>query len=350
MRLTARPGASAENSSIGRAALRNWAGFGDLTPILFGPEPTARARAWIDRHRWVKAEAAFDEAALARPFDADIVLERARFHAARSRPERADNDFVQAYALGSRKLELIETILRSEVLFHRVVAQTPDSAASLWSQRGDSRARQQRWAEAAADYDQAVRLQPEELWRRQRQILSHAAAGELDQLQRARSDLLDRFGRMTDPGTANTVAWYGSLAPGVDARLEALVRLAELAVNGAPAAQSNADNSVPAAYQNTLGAALYRAGRFEEAIRRLEEGIKLQNGPSLPQDWVFLAMAHHRLGHRDQAHRYLESLRSRQTGAERDQSWTVLEIRLLRSEAEAVILYDPIFPADPFAH
>ena len=26
-----------------------------------------------------------------------------------------------------------------------------------------------------------------------------------------------------------------------------------------------------------------------------------------------------------------------------------LEIRLLRSEAEAVNLYDPLFPADPFA-
>ncbi len=26
-----------------------------------------------------------------------------------------------------------------------------------------------------------------------------------------------------------------------------------------------------------------------------------------------------------------------------------LKIRLLRSEAEAVILYDPVFPADPFA-
>ena len=27
-----------------------------------------------------------------------------------------------------------------------------------------------------------------------------------------------------------------------------------------------------------------------------------------------------------------------------------LEIRLLRSEAEAVVLYDPIFPSNPFAH
>ena len=31
------------------------------------------------------------------------------------------------------------------------------------------------------------------------------------------------------------------------------------------------------------------------------------------------------------------------------QSWIELEIRLLRGEADVVVLYDPIFPVDPFA-
>src|SRR5262249_47651473 len=30
-----------------------------LDPVLFGPEPTARARAWAERKQWAKAEAAF---------------------------------------------------------------------------------------------------------------------------------------------------------------------------------------------------------------------------------------------------------------------------------------------------
>jgi Flp pilus assembly protein TadD len=51
---------------------------------------------------------------------------------------------------------------------------------------------------------------------------------------------------------------------------------------------------------NTLGAALYRAGRFDEAIRRLEEGLQSRGGGN-PADWPLLAMADHRLGHRDQA-------------------------------------------------
>jgi len=103
-----------------------------------------------------------------------------------------------------------------------------------------------------------------------------------------------------------------------------------------------------AIYLNTLGAALYRAGRLEEAIRRLEEGIQLRNGTSIPQDWVFLATAHHRLGHRAQARQYLDRLCSRQPSTDPVEFWNELEIRLLRSEAEATILYDPIFPPDPF--
>ena len=69
----------------------------------------------------------------------------------------------------------------------------------------------------------------------------------------------------------------------------------------------------------------------------------------VPEDWVFLAMAHHRLGHRDRARRYLERLRSRQPSTDPNQFWNEVEIRLLKSEAEATVLYDPIFPADPFA-
>jgi len=313
-----------------------------LDPILFGPEPTARARAWIERQRWTEAEAACDEVVLARPFDADVVLERARFHAARSRPDKADDDFLRAYALGSRDLKLIETISRSEVLFQRALAQAPDSAAPLWSERGEDHARQQRWAEAAADYAQIVRLKPEDLTLRHRQILLLIAAGELDQLQRARSDVLDRFGRTAIAGVANDASRCYSLAPGMDDRLDALVRLAELGADGATASEKER-------FLTTLGAALYRAARFEDAIRCLDEGIQLKGAKAEPRDWVFLAMAHHRLGHRELAHRHLESLRNCQPSTDPDQFWTELEIRLLRSEAEATILYDPIFPADPFA-
>ena len=123
----------------------------------------------------------------------------------------------------------------------------------------------------------------------------------------------------------------------------ASVRLAEFAVNSFTADQKHLA-------LNTLGATLYRAGRFEDAIRRLKEGVKARNGAEEPLDWPFLSMAHHRIGHRDEARRWLDRLRNRRPSTDPDRFWEELEIRLLRSEAEAVILYDPVFPADPFAH
>jgi hypothetical protein len=122
--------------------------------------------------------------------------------------------------------------------------------------------------------------------------------------------------------------------------LRETVRLAELAVNLEP----------KDGYKlKTLGAALYRAARFAEAVRRLEEGIKERKGESSEADWVFLAMAHHRLGHHDQARRWLDRFPVRGPDPDPSAFWGELEIRLLRAEAEAVVLSDPIFPADPFA-
>ena len=124
---------------------------------------------------------------------------------------------------------------------------------------------------------------------------------------------------------------------------EVLVWLAEASVKGA------SEFTKPDCLK-ALGAALYRAGRFEEAIRRLEEAIRLRDGESLAQGWPFLAMAHHRLGHRDEARRWLDRLRNYKYSTDPNKFWDELEIRLLRRKAESVILYDPIFPADPFAH
>src|SRR5262249_32102425 len=99
----------------------------------------------------------------------------------------------------------------------------------------------------------------------------------------------------------------------------------------------------------TLGAALYRAGRYDQAIGRLEEAIRARGGQGRPRDWAFLALAHHRLGHRAEARGWLRRLREHRPSEDPARFWDELEIRLLRSEAEAVVLDDPAFPDDPFA-
>ena len=173
--------------------------------------------------------------------------------------------------------------------------------------------------------------------------LALLGSGDRAGWRRSIAALLDRFGGTINSRTANDVAWACALGPEATADPGVPVRLAEVAVQGTTT-QATRPN-----YLNTLGAALYRAGRFDEAIRRLEEGIQAPGRGGIPSDWPFLAMAHHRLGHRDEARRWLDRLREHQPSEDPDQFWDELEIRLLRSEAEAVVLYDPAFPDDPFA-
>ena len=222
---------------------------------------------------------------------------------------------------------------------------TPGTAEAsvLLRLRGDEFALRGSWERAAACYSEIIRFSPEDIFARHHQVLVLLAAGDRGAAQRAGFDLLDRFHKTTTPWVANHVAWCLVLDPGDVANHEASVRLAEIAAEGYRM-------DLKHFALKTLGAALYRAGRFEDAIRWLEERVRLSAGPEDAQDWAFLAMAHHRLGHRDEARRWLDCLRNRQPSTDPNQLWDELEIRLLRSEAEALVLYDPVFPADPFAH
>ena len=79
-------------------------------------------------------------------------------------------------------------------------------------------------------------------------------------------------------------------------------------------------------------------------ISRLEVGTRLRTGTEEPLDWPFVAMAHRRLGHPDEARRWLDRLCDRQSNPDGSQFWEELEIRLLHSEAEVLILCGPVFP------
>jgi tetratricopeptide (TPR) repeat protein len=115
-----------------------------------------------------------------------------------------------------------------------------------------------------------------------------------------------------------------------------------------------------------LGAALLRAGRIDEAVRRFEESMAVE------RDWPLsdlnaygLALAHHRMGHHDQARGWLERAESwldrldRTYAAEAPgvctgqrqvpiafEIWVYAQV--LRREAVGPIL-DSAFPSDPFA-
>jgi WD40 repeat protein len=201
------------------------------------------------------------------------------------------------------------------------------------------------WELAAASFGKLVEGDPNSLQYRYSHILLLEEARNRVGVQRACEDLLKRFGNATDPAQANDVAWSCVLVPDAVADREAPIRLAEDAL----ARWSAGERSD---VLNTLGAALYRAGRFEEAIRRLKESSQTQSGERVPRGYAFLALAHHRLGHRDESKRWLDKLRDYQSHQVTNYTWDDLEIDILRREAESLILgstlaIPPTAPATP---
>ncbi len=98
-------------------------------------------------------------------------------------------------------------------------------------------------------------------------------------------------------------------------------------------------------FSNALGGLLLRAGRVDEAIVRLKEGITAAV-VEIPTDWAYLAMAHAKKGDLAEARRTLERLRA--AGPDSSSSfWDLQELALLRGEAES-LLFDIGFPSDPF--
>jgi tetratricopeptide (TPR) repeat protein len=244
--------------------------------------------------------------------------------------------------------------------------------------RGHAHAASGHWDRAATDYTTATELAAvdPEVW--YFLALARLAGGDAQGYRTACAGLLQRFGASTDILTANWVAWTCALAPDAVPDLARPVGLAEGAVasrdpfslskalpvfgastvvllvspggegplRAASALFPGRTLSKEANRLNTLGAALYRAGRLEDAVQRLSEAVRAHGRDGTYADWLFLAMAHQRLGHAAEARRWLEkAVRwldragwSRPTDVGSSPNWQVRqEAQLLRQEAEALV-------------
>jgi WD40 repeat protein len=189
------------------------------------------------------------------------------------------------------------------------------------------------WNGGATVAKKLMESDPTNLALRQVHILMLIKAGNWEEVRRACEDLLRRFRSTTDPGQANRVAWYCVLADDALSDREAPVRLAAAALSAIPEGARERSQVL-----TTLGAALYRAGRFEEAVRHLNESVQARPREERPQTLVFLALAHHRLGHDDEARRWLDKLVSIQPKEGFDMTREDMEIRILSHEAQSLIL------------
>jgi tetratricopeptide (TPR) repeat protein len=163
----------------------------------------------------------------------------------------------------------------------------------------------------------------------QRQALAMLKAGDRDNYRKLCAQVLQQEGATNLASVANNLAWVCSVSPDAINDYTHPVALAQAVVRAAQSAEAKIGAL------NTLGAILYRAGRYREAIEQLNEGIRLTQGPGAHLDWVFLAMAHHRLGESEQAHKYLARVGGPQPNS--SSLWDRLEVEILQREARQLI-------------
>jgi uncharacterized protein (TIGR03067 family) len=147
------------------------------------------------------------------------------------------------------------------------------------------------WGKAAAEFAKASELQPDDsnLWRFR--AVAHFAMGDADAYRQTCAAMLQRFKKTEDDRTAANVLLACVLRDDTFpdmGRLLPLTRVVDRLWHWGTWVR---------------GAALYRAGRYEEAVRCLERAAMTFNPRAW--DWCFLAMAHHRLRHDDEARRCL---------------------------------------------
>jgi serine/threonine protein kinase/WD40 repeat protein/Flp pilus assembly protein TadD len=174
---------------------------------------------------------------------------------------------------------------------------------NVWHNRGIAHLALGHFKEAGDDLEKAAGM--EGVWPLTWFNLAEARAfqGDAAGYRRACTGLLRNFGRYS----LSNVVWNCCLAPGGAADGNVLIRLAEqdrstAAEQDRPKGQ-NAEGLAGA--RTALGAALYRADKYQEAITVLTENKDVHGA----YDGLFLAMAHHRLGQKRRAEKYLnESL------------------------------------------
>jgi len=275
--------------------------------------------------------------------------DRAEAHAALGQWEQAAAGYDRALELAapagkgwySRWGLLCDELARRDELFERVASRRPD-AAEMGVERARHHLLRGRWPTAAEHYAKALNNSPAadphfEMG------CARLLAGDADGYRRLCADLARRAGEKPTPSEAFVLARTCAIggASGVDPA--AAVRWGEAAV----AARRSAW------YLSALGMAHYRAGQYEQAVARLEESNRLGwNQVADAQNWLLLAMCHHRLGDRERAgealSRAVELTRLASPnvagGPARALPPDWAGIELLRREAEALVPVGPVTP------
>jgi serine/threonine protein kinase/WD40 repeat protein/Flp pilus assembly protein TadD len=203
----------------------------------------------------------------------------------------------------------------------------------VFHRRGHALLRMNRFEDALADYSAASALRPLDAHLRACKgvCLFHlkryaAAVDELEAAFRSDPETVRAITNLDQE--MNDRAWVLANDGGARRDAPAATRLAALSVSLAPGKQVSL---------NTLGVALYRAGKFARAIETLEQSLEAGRGRFDGFDLFFLAMAHCRLNHVEQARACLDRARSWTVTHRNDlDSRNADDLARFRAEAEAL--------------
>jgi tetratricopeptide (TPR) repeat protein len=202
----------------------------------------------------------------------------------------------------------------------------------VWRERAEARSENGDFARAANDFAEARKLGPDSHFDWYCEALAHLAAGNREAHRNTCRAMARHFGSSSDNRALHNVLRAAASAADVLDDPAPLVRMAE------ESARIGED------YVRFVGVALYRAGRYQESIRRFEEASQL--APLKAWELYFLAMAHHRLGDVERAKRAMAQAERWIADADRrekvgdQQAWRGwhrrIEVRCIRQEAESL--------------
>jgi tetratricopeptide (TPR) repeat protein len=189
-----------------------------------------------------------------------------------------------------------------DMSFYTLAVEADPNAAWAHGARGSAYAEQDQWEEAGADFARAVELNESEPLYLYREALVRLQLGDVADYRQICTAALARL----DPTRNDAIhwpVWTCVLSADAVADWNEPLRLAGKATADYP-------KSYRALYLH--GAVLYRAGQYREALERLteaEQAFQPDDGKlnAVAYNWLFLAMAHCRLGHVEEAKKWRDN-------------------------------------------
>ena len=209
--------------------------------------------------------------------------------------------------------------------FEQVLAAEPTNDTVRY-QRARALNRLGRYRDALADVDLLSTRYPDKFALFHLSGTAYDALGEREPARLAWEKALALLSK--DPDILNKTSWAMAAGPLTQRDPERALVMVHQAIALAP------DKSL---YLNTLGAALYGAGRYSEAIDVLERSLAVGRGETDAFELLFLAMAHRSLEHRAQARHHFNQAMRWLDGRRNLLPQHAQELAAIRAEANAVL-------------